>query len=104
MADFSTQKVLMDRLADEVGVALADTLVAQLAAVPGQPDRVAAVLTLLNELEEVSVKAAHAAMEALPELDRRAGLSLVVPWLDLGVALAESSGATALKYFKQSPL
>ncbi len=63
-----------------------------------------AVLTLLDELEQVSPKAARGALEALPELDRRVGLWLVRSWLDLGVALAESSGATALKYFKDSPL
>src|SRR5207249_8197164 len=43
-------------------------------------------------------------MEALPELRRRVGLELVVPWLDLGVALAGSSGTAAMKYVKESPL
>ncbi len=104
MADFSTQNALIDRLAGELGTATAEALVARLAGTAVQPATAAVVLTLLDELEEVSAKGACAAIEALPELDRRAGLSQVTSWLDLGVALAESSGATALKYFKDSPL
>jgi len=64
----------------------------------------AAVLALLDELQDLSAKAAAGAIEALPELQRRSCLSDVVAWLDLGVALAESSGAAALKYWKDSPL
>ena len=94
-------KQLIQRLADELDRGLAAECVTRLIQAGNQP---AAVLTLLNELEEVSPKAVRAAIEALPELDRRAGLAQVVSWLDLGVALAESSGATALKYFKDSPL
>lgn len=104
MADFSTPRALIDRLAGELGAATAEVLVTRLAGAAGQPNTAAAVLTLLEELEKVSAKAACAAIEALPELERRAGLSQVASWLDLGVALAESSGATALKYFKDSPL
>src|SRR3972149_4529309 len=104
MADFSTQRALNDRLAGELGAATAEALVARLAGAAGQSDTAAAVLTLLKELEEGSTKAACAALEALPELERRAGLSQVTSWLDLGVALAESSGAIALRYFKDSPL
>lgn len=104
MAEFQTPQALIDRLAGELGAATAAPLVARLGEMAGRSDGVAAVLTLLDELEEVSPKAALAAIEALPQLDRRAGLSMVIPWLDLGVALAESSGATALKYFKDSPL
>lgn len=104
MADLPAQKALIDRLTGELGAAISNAVVARLAESAGQADRVAALLALLDELEEVSSKAARAAIEALPELDRRAGLSQVIPWLDLGVALAESSGATALKYFKDSSL
>jgi hypothetical protein len=91
---------LTNRLADEVGPSGAAVLVGRLetAVQPGQ------VLELLDELEVVSAKVARAAISALPELDRRAGCSQVVSWLDLGVALAEASGATALKYFKDRPL
>lgn len=101
MADSSVSDRLIDRLAGELGFATATTLVERLGQ-SGTPP--AATLELLHELEEVSPKAARAAVEALPELDRRVGCSHVVSWLDLGVALAESSGATALKYFKDSPL
>jgi Mg-chelatase subunit ChlD len=64
----------------------------------------APILALLDELEAVSAKITRAAIDALPELDRRAGCAQVISWLDLGVALAEASGATALRYFKDSPL
>ncbi|HEX8749916.1 MAG TPA: hypothetical protein VF732_02295, partial [Nitrospira sp.] len=101
MADSSVSDRLVHRLADELGSATAASLVERLVQSGVRP---AATLALLDELEEVSPKAAGAAIEALPELDRRTGCSQVVPWLDLGVALAESSGATALKYFKESPL
>lgn len=94
---------LIDRLAEELGGATAAHLVNRLTQ-GEKPDQVAAVLTLLDELNEVSGKAGRAAIEALPELDRRAGCAQVVPWLDLGIALAGSSGATALRYFKDSPL
>lgn len=64
----------------------------------------ARVLALLDELHEVSAKVEASALAALPELERRSGLTHLVAWLDLGVALAGSSGAAALKYFKESPL
>ena len=88
-------------MAGELGPTAATTLVLQLetSGVPPAP-----VLALLHELEAVSAKIARAAVEALPELHRRAGCSQLMSWLDVGVALAESSGATALKYFKDSPL
>ena len=92
---------LTNRLADELGPSGAAMLVGRLQASAVQP---AEVSTLLDELEAVSAKIGRAAIEALPELDRRAGCSQVVSWLDLGVALAEASGATALRYFKDSPL
>jgi hypothetical protein len=57
----------------------------------------------LEELADVSEKVGRAAVEALPELARRAGLAPVVAWLNLGIVLVESSGASALKYFKESP-
>lgn len=104
MADYSTHTRLRERLAAELGTTVSDSLAVRLAEAKDRSDTVAAVLTLLDELESLSPKAARAATEALPELDRRAGLSHVIPWLDLGIALAESSGATALKYFKDSPL
>src|SRR5262245_9402186 len=101
MADSSVSDRLIHRLAGELGFATAATLVERLVQ---SGTSLSVTLELLHELEEVSPKAARAAIEALAELDRRAGFSHVSLWLDLGVALAESSGATALKYFKDSPL
>jgi hypothetical protein len=103
MTDMSAQNALIARLAGGLGPAAAETLVARLGETLDRPDAAAVVLTLLDELEGVSVKAAAAAVQALPGLDRHAGLSHVASWLSLGVALAESSGATALRYFKDSP-
>jgi hypothetical protein len=91
---------LAARLTDGLGQAAA----AQLAGDIERTGRAAAVLALLNELREASAKAEAGAVEALPELQRRGGLSDAAAWLDLGVALAGTSGAAALKYFKDSPL
>lgn len=101
MADSQALQQLTTRLAGDLGQATAASLVARLSQAGLHAAKVAA---LFEELEEASQKAARAAVEALPELDRRAGLSEVETWLDLGVALAGSSGATALKFFKDSPL
>ena len=99
-----SRQILLQRLVHELSPAVANTLVAGLPEATGKPDTEARVLTLLDELQELSEKAAGLAVTALPELDRRAGLSHIILWLDLGVALAQSSGASALKYFKDSPL
>ena len=104
MTGSSAHNTLIERLVPELGAEVAEALVAKMAGTAGAAQTSAAVRELLDELEDLSAKAVHAAVEALPELDRRAGLAHVVSWLDLGVALAESSGATALKYFKDSPL
>ena len=103
MAESHTNTALIDRLVGDLGKATAEQLVAQVHALGGKPEPVAAVLSLLEELAEVSEKVGRAAVEALPELARRAGLAPVVPWLNLGIVLVESSGASALKYFKESP-
>ncbi|WHZ27591.1 MAG: Nitric oxide reductase activation protein NorD [Nitrospira sp.] len=99
----SSRQILLQRLASELSPAIAQTLVAGLRQATGKPDTEARVLTLLDELQQLSTKAAGSAVTALPELARRAGLSHSILWLDLGVALAQSSGASALKYFKDSP-
>ena len=101
MRDSPVSDRLIALLSDQLDRATATSLVGRLAQ-SGCP--LNAVLALLNELRDVSAKAAALAIEAFPALDRRGGLSQVVSWLDLGVALAQSSGATALKYFKDSPL
>ncbi len=102
--DMSIRQILHQRLVPEVGAAVAETLILRLPQATGKPNAEARVLTLLEELQELSGKIASAAVAALPELDRRARLGDILLWLDLGVALAESSGASALKYFKDSPL
>ena len=104
MTDVSSRQILRDRLVSELSPTVAETLVARLAQETGKPDASAQVLTLLDELHGLSEKAATAAVGAFPELDRRGGLSHVILWLDLGIALTELSGASALKYFKESPL
>lgn len=100
----SIQQILHQRLASELGTQVAEALLTRLPEATGRLDAEEQVLTLLNELHELSGKTATAAVEALPELDRRARLGDIILWLDLGVALSESSGASALKYFKDSPL
>ncbi|MGE3977232.1 MAG: hypothetical protein AB7F94_06540, partial [Nitrospira sp.] len=81
----SSRQILLQRLVPELSPAVAETAVAALQQATGKPDAEAQVLTLLDELQELSEKAAGAAVTALPELGRRAGLSHVILWLDLGV-------------------
>ncbi|HEY7130512.1 MAG TPA: VWA domain-containing protein [Nitrospira sp.] len=101
MPSANVREQLINRLADELGTIAAETLVRRLEASAVQPGQ---ILELLDELQEVSTKVYRVAIEALPELYRRAGGSQTILWLDLGMALAESSGATGLRYFKDSPL
>lgn len=95
---------LIDKLAEELGPATAQHLVARLVETAEKPNQVEGVLLLLDELEEISSKVACAAIEAFPNLQQRGRLGDAVAWLDLGIALAESSGAIGLKFFKESPL
>jgi Mg-chelatase subunit ChlD len=101
MASADVREQLTNRLADQLGTPGAASWIARL---ESAGLTLSLVLALLDDLEAVSLKVAHAAIEALPELDRRAGCSQINLWLDLGVALSESSGATALRYFKESPV
>src|SRR5213594_2434993 len=100
----SAQAKLVARLEGHLDQSTAADLVEAMVQPTGPPDVPAMVIELLNELQGASSKAAQGAMEALPELRRRVGLDLVVSWLDLGVALAGSSGTAAMKYVKESPL
>lgn len=100
----SQQDKLIARLTEHLDRPTAVDLVEAIVQVKGQPDAPAKVLGLLDELKEASSRAGRDAIEALLELRHRAGLETVVLWLDLGVALAGSSGAAAMKYFKESPL
>ena len=61
------------------------------------------VLELFNELGEISSKIQGEAVSALGEIERRGCLASVVPWLDLGITLAQATGALGLRYFKESP-
>ncbi|MBM4124213.1 MAG: VWA domain-containing protein [Nitrospira sp.] len=99
MADHLEERLLA-HMTDVLDRPLAADLVARLV----QAGTAAAVLELLEELKEASPKAAAAALEALPELLRCGAWGSLASWLDLAVALAESSGATALRYVKESPL
>ena len=102
MSDIHEQ--LIAKLAEELGAAPAQQLVAGLVEAATKPNHVEGVLLLLGELAEISSKVTRAAIESFPDLQRRDRLSDAVAWLDLGIPLAESSGAIGLKYFKESPL
>ena len=67
MMDMSSRQILLQRLAPELGVAVAETLMAGLPQATGKPDAEARVLTLLDELQELSEKAAGSAVAALPK-------------------------------------
>ncbi|MCA9479648.1 MAG: hypothetical protein KC545_04740, partial [Nitrospira sp.] len=61
------------------------------------------VCELLEELLDISSKVQGEAIRGLGELQRNQAMSSVVPWLDLGITLAQASGALGLRYFKESP-
>lgn len=67
-------------------------------------DTLDAMWLLLDELTKQAPKAAGSAVEALVDMQRRGLLADVLPWLDLGVAIAADSGALALRFFRESPL
>src|SRR5512140_1355005 len=104
METSDTHKQLIAKLAEELGPATAQHLVSRLAEVAEKSNQVEGVLLLLDELTEISPKVSRAAVESFPDLQQRGRLSNAVAWLDLGIGLAESSGAIGLKYFKESPL
>ena len=62
------------------------------------------VFELLTELGGISLKVQSEALRGLGELSRRGCVSIAVSWLDLGITLAQASGALGLRYFKESPL
>jgi len=95
---------LIARFRRVLGQTTAEHVVGALVSAGGDTNTATAVLTLYGELEDLSAKVARAAVEALPELQRRGCLGEIVRWLDLAVTLAEQSGATALKYCIESPL
>jgi hypothetical protein len=100
----SPQGQVVERLSQTVGPVDAAALVYAMADASDRPDTWAALLTLFDELDEASAKAARSACEALLDLHRRGGLAVVIPWLDVGVVIAGASGAAAMRYFRESPL
>jgi hypothetical protein len=95
---------LQVRLSEHLDATLAARVVANLDRAIERPDALQAVSVLLRELDDASGKAAKAASETFPELERRGLLAHAVPWLDLGLSIAQTSGAAALRYFKESAL
>lgn len=95
--------VLVQRLAAALGPEAARVLVSRIEEAAEEHEPLLQVTALLDELETVSAKVTEAAIDALPAFARCVGLGVVVPWLDMGLVVAESSGATALRYFKESP-
>jgi hypothetical protein len=101
------QKQLTAKLAEYVGDSTAVEVVGHLSRGATGTAAMSGVLLLFEELERMSAKAAAYAAEAFSELMRRDvcdSVPVIISWLDLGGALAESSGAAAIKYFKDSPL
>ena len=100
MLQQSQPQRLEELLVDQLDLTTAQNLVSQLAKIQCQ----SAILELLDELGEVSFKIQGEAISALGEIGRRGCLASVVPWLDLGITLAQATGALGLRYFKESPI
>ena len=99
MPDQSPPTRLEALLTDQLDLTTAQNLVNQLAEIRCQ----SSVLELLDELGGVSSKIQGEAVSALGEIGRRGCLTSVIPWLDLGITLAQATGALGLRYFKESP-
>ncbi len=98
------RETLFDRLVGLLERSTASAMADDLVRITEESNSGSDLLALFDELRDLSQKIANQSIEVLPEVQRRGVLAEVVPWLDLGVALAESSGAAAMKYFKESPL
>ena len=61
------------------------------------------VWELVVELQERSAKLSREAIDALPEMVERCEPEIMVTWMDVAVTLAGRSGATTLKFLKESP-
>ena len=104
MTSGHSQQQLRAQLAVQLGQDSAAAVVRTIVEVVTRQDAVEGVLVLLDELAAQAPKAAKGAIDALADMQRREVLAEVLPWLDLGVAIAEDSGALALRFFKESPL
>ena len=91
-------------LSPALGAAVTEQIVDGLSCSVERTDALQAVLVLLGELKDLSARAADAAIEALPELQRQEILAEAVQWLDLALAFAHVSGAATLRYVRESPL
>ncbi len=100
MSKSSQPNSLKELFIDQLDATTAQDLLNQL----GQSPHQASVLELLEELGEISSKIQGQAVAALGEVGRRECLPSVVPWLDLGITLAQATGALGLRYFKESPM
>ncbi|MBI4000857.1 MAG: VWA domain-containing protein [Nitrospira defluvii] len=104
MTSGRSQQQLRDQLSVQLGQDSAIAVVNAIIETVTRQDAVDGVLVLLDELTAQAPKAAKTAIDALAEMQRRGVLADVIPWLDLGVAIAADSGASALRFFKESPL
>lgn len=93
------EQTLLERLSERLDHDEAEAVVRAL----GQAGEVATVVELFDELADASERVCSDAVQALGALHRRAGLTLVVPWLDLSVAIARTSGAAGLRYVREGP-
>ncbi len=94
---------LEQRLFEILANRLDSSTARQLVTVMAQAGVAVHLLELLSELREISEKLMQEAIGALPEVHHRCGPDTLVPWLDLAISLAGSSGATTLKYIRESP-
>ncbi len=104
MALGRSSQQLCDRLSGQLGRDSAVAMVEAIAESAARADTLDAMWLLLDELTKQAPKAAGSAVEALVDMQRRGLLADVLPWLDLGVAIAADSGALALRFFRESPL
>lgn len=97
--DMNTAQLLQNLFLDHIDPKTAKEVLEGLSGMQEQSQ----VCELLEELLDISSKVQGEAIRGLGELQRNQAMSSVVPWLDLGITLAQASGALGLRYFKESP-
>ncbi|MBQ27833.1 MAG: hypothetical protein CMH81_06820 [Nitrospiraceae bacterium] len=60
------------------------------------------VRALLAELQKVSKRSCEECIQSLPAALERCDIKVIRLWIDLGIEIASSSGATGIRYFKES--
>lgn len=93
------EQQLLERLSERLSHDEAGAVVGALR----RAGEVTTVAELFDELADASERVCSDAVQALGAAQRRAGLALTVPWLDLGVAITRMSGAAGLRYVRESP-